>query len=134
MYKSLKAMKSMKKVVEEDAPVMKKSMKAMRVQRSTSSRGTRAGLWPVRTDQEQSAPRACLRSQYEDAEQDQIVATMCVGAGLYLPFSCEPLTLASPCSSVSLRRFARKDDESLHSDMMVNTSLCLRRILLLRND
>ena len=121
MYQSLKAMKSMKKVVEEDAPVMKKSMKAM----------TRAGLWPVRTDQEQSAPCACLQ---EDAEQDQIVATMCVGAGLYLPFSCEPLTLASPCSSVSLRRVARKDDESLHSDMMVNTSLCLRRILLLRND
>ena len=129
--KAMKAMKSMKKVVEEDAPVMKKSMKAMRVQRSTSSRGTRAGLWPVRTDQERSAPCACLQ---EDAEQDQIVATMCVGAGLYLPFSCEPLTLASPCSSVSLRRFARKDGESLHSDMMVNTSLCLRRILLLRND
>ena len=41
----------------------------------------------------------------------------------------EKVTLDSPCSSVSLRRFARKDDESLHSDMMVNTSLGLRRIL-----
>ena len=55
----------------------------LRVPRSTSTRGIRAVLRPVRTGQEQSALGAFPSM---DDEQDLIVATMCVGGLVYAFF------------------------------------------------
>ena len=83
--------------------------------RCSGSSTSCCGPWRQTLDEEQRVSEEAEVSEENEREQDQ-------------------KTLTSPSSSVSLRRFASKDDESLHSDMMVNTSLCLRRSLSLRND